>query len=257
MAWVVAGNTIAMKGIKNASAQCNSVSIHTSVYVCFGSKPMARRTKEDALATRNLILDTAEGVFQRRGVSRTSLHEIAQEAGLTRGAIYWHFQNKAELFDAMMLRVTLPLESSLDCGGSGGTRIPLDFLRRGVAQALRQTVGDPQVRRVFEIASHKTEYVDELEVIRDRRIALREGCLGDLERLFAGAMELGQIGRRIPASVAARGAHALIDGLLQNWLLDPTAYDLEAVGLAALDTYLAGLTATPSAALATKASRRH
>ena len=39
---------------------------------------MARKTKEDALATRKLILDTAECVFQRRGVSRTSLHEIAR-----------------------------------------------------------------------------------------------------------------------------------------------------------------------------------
>jgi TetR/AcrR family acrAB operon transcriptional repressor len=221
---------------------------------------MARKTKEDALATRNLILDTAECVFQRRGVSRTSLHEIAQEAGLTRGAIYWHFQNKAELFDAMMLRVTLPLESSLGCGGLSGTRVPLDFLRQGVAEALRQTVRDPQVRRVFEIASHKTEYVDELEVIRDRRIALREECLDDLERLFAAAMELGQIGRHIAADVAARGAHALIDGLLHNWLLDPSAYDLEAVGLAALDTYLAGLAATPGATGATgatRATRRH
>lgn len=220
---------------------------------------MARRTKQDALATRNLILDTAERVFQRRGVSRTSLHEIAQAAGLTRGAIYWHFENKAELFDAMMLRVTLPLESSMDCGGLAGALVPLDFLRRGVAQALRQTVSDPQVRRVFEIASHKTEYVDELQVIRDRRIAFREECLADLERLFAAAMKLGQIGRHIAASVAARGAHALIDGLLHNWLLDPSAFDLEVVGLAALDTYLAGLfpARVPASAAAPRVAASH
>ena len=49
----------------------------------------------------------------------------------------------------------------------------------------------------------------------------------------------------------------LIDGLLHNWLLDPTAFDLETVGLAALDTYLAGLAAIPVASLATKASRQH
>ena len=65
---------------------------------------MARRTKEDALVTRDLLLDAAERVFQRRGVSRTSLQEIAQEAGLTRGAIYWHFENKADVFDAMLQR---------------------------------------------------------------------------------------------------------------------------------------------------------
>ena len=206
---------------------------------------MARKTKQDALATRSLILDTAERVFQRRGVSRTSLHEIAQAAGLTRGAIYWHFQNKAELFDAMMLRVTLPLECSLGRDGAQDASDPLALLRRGVADALRRTVRDPQLRRVFEIASHKTEYVDELQLIRDRRIAFRETCLEDLERSFAAAMKLGQIGRRAAANVVARGAHALIDGLLHNWLLDPSAFDLEKVGRAALDTYLAGLVEVP------------
>ncbi len=75
---------------------------------------MVRKTKQDALATRDLILDTAECVFQRRGVAATSLQEIAQAAGLTRGAIYWHFQNKADVFAAMMQRVVLPLEHTLE-----------------------------------------------------------------------------------------------------------------------------------------------
>ena len=63
---------------------------------------MARRTKEDAQATRTALLDAAERVFQQRGVSRTSLNEIAQAAGVTRGALYWHFKDKAALFNAMM-----------------------------------------------------------------------------------------------------------------------------------------------------------
>ena len=63
---------------------------------------MARRTKEDALATRDALLDAAERVFGRRGVARTSLAQIAEEAGLTRGAVYWHFKDKADLFTAMM-----------------------------------------------------------------------------------------------------------------------------------------------------------
>ena len=49
---------------------------------------MARRTKEDALITRDQILNAAERVFQRRGVSRTSLPEIAQVSCLKRGTSY-------------------------------------------------------------------------------------------------------------------------------------------------------------------------
>ena len=75
---------------------------------------MARRTKEDVLATRTALLDAAERVFLQRGVSRTSLADIAQAAGVTRGALYWHFKDKAALFGAMMDRVALPLEIDLN-----------------------------------------------------------------------------------------------------------------------------------------------
>ena len=71
---------------------------------------MVRRTKEEAQETRNRILDTAEQVFVKKGVSNTSLAQLAEAAGVTRGAIYWHFRNKADLFDAMMSRVVLPME---------------------------------------------------------------------------------------------------------------------------------------------------
>ena len=73
---------------------------------------MARRTKEEALATRHRLLDAAELLFQAQGVSNTSLQQIAERAGATRGAIYWHFKDKADLFDAMMERVKLPLEAA-------------------------------------------------------------------------------------------------------------------------------------------------
>ena len=74
---------------------------------------MARRTKENAIATRSSLIDAAEQVFCEKGVSRASLSDIAQAAGATRGAIYWHFKDKLDLFGAMMDRVTLPLEQGL------------------------------------------------------------------------------------------------------------------------------------------------
>lgn len=70
---------------------------------------MVRRTKEEALETRNKLLDSAEYLLQSQGVSHTTLQGIALHAGATRDAVYWHFKDKAELFDAMMERVTLPL----------------------------------------------------------------------------------------------------------------------------------------------------
>jgi len=62
---------------------------------------MARKTKLEALETRERLLDAGEVVFRQRGVTRTSLAEIAAAAGVTRGAVYWHFKDKAALFHAM------------------------------------------------------------------------------------------------------------------------------------------------------------
>ncbi|MEO8546719.1 MAG: TetR family transcriptional regulator [Betaproteobacteria bacterium] len=202
---------------------------------------MARKTKEDALATRNLILDTAECVFQRRGVAATSLQEIAQAAGLTRGAIYWHFQNKADLFEAMMLRVVLPLEHALDAGETREAIDPLGCLRQGVDDLLARLVHDPQIRRVFEIATLKVEYAGDLQVLRERRVASREACMVDVARLLTLAAAQGQIGPQVTPDIAARGLCALVDGLMINWLLDPQVFDLQLAGRQVLDIYVKGL----------------
>jgi TetR/AcrR family acrAB operon transcriptional repressor len=85
------------------------------------------------------------------------------------------------------------------------------------------------------------EYVEELLAVRDRRLQMRNDCMSHVERGLKLAMRRGRLARRIPARVAARGMHALIDGLIQNWMLDPQAFDLVKVGRQVLDAYLAGL----------------
>ena len=57
-----------------------------------------RKTKEEAQQTRSNLLNAALNVFYERGVSKASLDEIAKTAGVTRGALYWHFKNKEDLF---------------------------------------------------------------------------------------------------------------------------------------------------------------
>jgi TetR/AcrR family transcriptional regulator, acrAB operon repressor len=208
---------------------------------------MARKTKEDAQATRALILDAAERVFHRRGVSRTTLQEIAQDAGLTRGAIYWHFENKGELFHAMMERVTLPMMARMTEIGPDDEERPLDKIRRDTAAALHSIVHDAQVRRVFEIATQKVEYVDELQSMRERHIAGRNECIDDTHRLMQMAHDKGQVRSDIDLYSATLGVFGLIGGLKFNWLLSPDAFDLEAVGIATLDAYLNGLSRVASA----------
>ena len=206
---------------------------------------MARRTKDEALATRHAILDAAELLFQQRGVSRTSLQDIAVAAQVTRGAIYWHFKDKADLFNAMMERATMPFEEAgFACGaGCPDDRDPLRFLLERLTRVLKLTVEHEPTRRVFEIATHKVEYVDELLAVRDRHRQNRDECLADIEADLKRAMKLGLIGNKVPARAAAVGLHALVDGLIQNWMLDNEAFDLVRVGRQVTQAYLAGLRA--------------
>jgi TetR/AcrR family acrAB operon transcriptional repressor len=202
---------------------------------------MVRRTKQEALETRDGILDAAEHVFHERGVSRTSLQEIAQAAGVTRGAIYWHFKDKSDVFNAMMLRVTLPMEEAAKRTDDPLLTDPVAHLRDCFVDVLTKTANDPQVKRVFEIAMHKVEYVAEVQAVRDRHLQARDECHEHIERGLGVAMKRGQLSKRLPPKAAALGMHALIDGLLQNWMLDPSAFDLVKVGSQVIDTYLAGL----------------
>ena len=206
---------------------------------------MARRTKEDALATRHSLLDAAELLFQAQGVSRTSLNDIAKQAGTSRGAIYWHFKDKADLFNAMMERVTLPLEQSFQSIGQDSSIDPLTLVCLGMRQALVRTATDPQTRRVFEVATHKVEYVDELQAVRDRHLAARHDFVAKVQHGLTAAAARRSVTLAAPAATCAEGLHAIIGGLIQNWLLDSEAFDLVAVGQDVMDIYLSGLGLKP------------
>jgi TetR/AcrR family transcriptional regulator, acrAB operon repressor len=202
---------------------------------------MARRTKEDAIATRSSLIDAAEQVFREKGVSRASLSDIAQAAGATRGAIYWHFRDKVDLFSAMMDRVTLPLEQGYGEFECSTCPDPVQRLRAVMALVLRSVASDERTRRVFEIALYKVEYVNELVGVRDRHVAASEGFTRQLARDFELAAQLQGVVLPMAPMEAAVGLHALFDGLIRNWILGEGGFDLVSVGGVSTDAFLLGL----------------
>ena len=205
---------------------------------------MARRTKAEAQATRESLLDAAEQLFQARGVSRTSLNDIAVAAGTTRGAIYWHFKHKADLFNAMMERITLPLEQTLNSaqGVLGvASSDPVADIRHAMLEALRLIATDEQTRRVLYIATHQVEYTDELGDVQTRRLLSHNNCVARNRTILAQAFAKQGADCPVPLACAAHGLQALVEGLVQHWLLEPSAFDLLTSGANAIDVYLRGL----------------
>jgi TetR/AcrR family acrAB operon transcriptional repressor len=204
---------------------------------------MARRTKEEAAETRFRIIDTAEKEFHGNGVSRTSLEDIAHAAGVTRGAIYWHFKNKAELFEAMMERMSLPMEQMVERIGNTSADDPLVAVRTCALGVLERVTKDPQARRLSEICRFKMEYVDEMEQLRTRHIECRGECLQKIEQGFRKAKKMRLLAPSINPRLAAVGLHALVDGLITNWVLDPKYLPLAKAAKPLIDNYIDGLRA--------------
>ncbi len=209
---------------------------------------MARRTKADALATRHQLLDAAECLFAEKGVSRISLNDIALAAGASRGAIYWHFKNKADLFNAMMERTTLPMEQALQQVGHEPGQDPLVELRRSIADAMHRIAHDERTRRVFEVATLKVEYVDELMAVRARHRRVQADNVGQMERSLQAALAQRALSLPLPVALLAQGLYALLVGLIHTWLLAPETFELEATAEASVQAYLAGWGLLPAQA---------
>jgi TetR/AcrR family transcriptional regulator, acrAB operon repressor len=217
---------------------------------------MARRTKTDALRTREALIDAAELVFESRGVAGTSLQAVAEAARVTRGAVYWHFRDKADLFNAMMDRAILPFEPHWLVASPDDGSEPLKRLHDVLCDILRQIARDTRLQRVLAISTQKVEYVGELNGIRQRHLRVREQALRRFERLLRAASAAGQLAPGVHPKASARALHALVDGLIGNWMLDRGAFDLHRVGRSAVDQLLAGMTCTAPARRARAAGAR-
>ncbi|WP_044871396.1 TetR family transcriptional regulator [Pseudomonas sp. LFM046] len=187
---------------------------------------MARRTKEAAEETRVQILDATERVFHEKGVSRASLAEIAAAAGVSRGAIYWHFENKTDLFQAMLERIHMPLEELARASESADEPDPLGRMRQLLVGLLRRVELDPQSRRIHEILRHKVEYTEELGDLRQKMQDLSSECDLRIAKALRNAVSRGQLPAGLDCRRAAICVHAYVEGVQTNWLLTPAGYSL-------------------------------
>jgi TetR/AcrR family acrAB operon transcriptional repressor len=141
---------------------------------------MARKTKAEAEQTRRQIIDAARCVFHECGVSRTTMEKVAHVAGVSRGAVYWHFENKAALFFAMRDESTRELDEVRATLNSPDIADPLDAIERSLLQFIGAVENNPLVRQTFEIMSLRCEYVDEFTGVLQE---LNKPCLDFLARL--------------------------------------------------------------------------
>ena len=198
-----------------------------------------RRTKEDAEKTRIAILTSAEQLFLSRGVAHTSLDLIAKEAGVTRGAIYWHFENKAHLFHELLSQVRLPPEQLIERLSICDQHDPIGALHTLCVEVLTSLGQNPQRLRILTILLHRCEFTEELREAEERHYAFVELFITLTERLLTSVAD--QLRSGVTPRLAARALHGLIIGLLSDWTREPELYDVECDPAALLNPMFYGL----------------
>ncbi|ERK18154.1 MAG: multidrug efflux transporter transcriptional repressor AcrR [Pantoea sp.] len=194
---------------------------------------MARKTKAQALETRNQILDAALAHFSEHGVAATSLADIAAAAGVTRGAIYWHFKNKADLLHEIWLQCDAGLD---DVELEYQTKYPddpLSVMRSMLIYILDATAKDPKRRALMEIIFHKCEFVGEMATLQNMQQSLLLECYDRIEEVLRACIDAGQLPGSLNTRQAALIMRAYVNGMMESWLFTPESFDLaaEAPGL--------------------------
>ncbi len=182
---------------------------------------MARKTKEDASITRQHIIDAAREVFATRGVSRTTLEHIATQAGVTRGAVYWHFENKTQLFNAMREQVFLPLLDRMDDSLLDNPNIdPLTAMENALKNTIAGLESCPITRQTYEIMMTKCEYVDDLSIALENILVNCQSIVEKYEIVYTRAQKQGLLNPKHQPAQLAMDTHLFFSGLLHLWVKD-------------------------------------
>lgn len=179
-----------------------------------------------ASETRERIIASAASVFARKGFQKASMDEVAAAAGLTKGAIYWHFKSKHDLLFALLdcrfRQDTAPLLSELQtlirAGGD-----PQVALTRMFTSGIQRCVQDPEWPRL---------YLECLNLSRDDSVRERLGAFYEqVWAMSAGLTRELQAHGLAPADIAPEAAAvfwtALFDGLVLAWLIKGDDIDFE------------------------------
>jgi len=199
-----------------------------------------RRTKEEAAVTRATLLKTALAVFSAKGYAAATLDDVAKAANVTRGAIYWHFKSKADLYNTLVQEFSARGAGLVQQAVSeGGTLI--EILRRIFVRLCTVVEEDKEMRAVMELTLFKTGLDPELQAGRKKQIEAGNVILKGITEAMGQGVAQGVLRDDIDPADMARAFIAFENGATLLWLLSPRSFSLKASAESFADILAAGL----------------
>ena len=199
-----------------------------------------KRTKHEAALTRAGILDAASTVFRSQGYASTTLEDIARHAGVTRGAVYWHFENKYDILFTLIRDYTpnfVRRSREILCS----ERDPVSRVQELLSFLIKDIDSNKDIREMEEISimmkENPAEYNRLHSLLEEKNLLIYE--------LFLSAIREGMTGRQMrqdldPESTAL-ALTFLIKGLWTRWLERPGSFSPQVVADPIINILMAGI----------------
>jgi len=199
-----------------------------------------RRTKEEAAVTRAAVLKAALSVFSAKGYAAATLDDVAAAAKVTRGAIYWHFKGKADLYNTLVEEMSARGASVVQQAvAEGGTLI--DILRRVFINQCSLIEDDKEARAVMELALFKTGMDPDLQAGRKKQIEAGNALIAGIADAMKMGIGQGILRDDIDPMDMARAFLAFENGAIQQWLASPKSFSLKKSAESFADILIKGL----------------
>lgn len=202
---------------------------------------MVRKTKEEALETRERILNASIDVFHEQGVANSSLEEIALAAGVTRGAIYWHFKNKADIFSALHDRLHVPIMRDLLTVQQSLGPNPLKELIDFCVFYLNDLWRDKQKRKIYGLFIMKCDYSGEMAPLLEEQNLKKSESLLITTKFFESAIQKKIISSDSDAKLLALSFYCYMCGICTEFLRNPELFNLEKQALPLIERFFKNL----------------
>jgi len=199
-------------------------------------KKMTAR-KEQALKTRQLLMDTALGLFDKKGYEKVSINDICREAGVSTGAFYHHFKSKDQiLIEEFMKTDEFYRELIVELAEVD------DYLEklRGFTVSTMEYIADMGLARL-KVTYHT-------QIGPDKKASFlgneRRALYSILESLYREGQEKGILRRDVSSGELAHLSIHCFRGIIYDWCLANASFDMVEAGEKLIDILICGALAS-------------
>lgn len=200
---------------------------------------MSSHSQPDQADIRQRILDTALREFAAKGYHRAILDEIAARAGVSKGAVYWHFENKRALFLTVVQREIFRLTAYLKTVIADSDQSAIARLNAFIVASLTYYTDHPEFCNLLKIFTSPggPELNLDVEVMVSDDYRQLRAMVNTLiqEGVRRGELESARVGVAAPMLVA------VLDGLMFQWVLEPQAVPLRELASNVASAFLEGI----------------